>query len=46
MLRKRRGSMSYKAKLPDAGIILGIFCGCIAGVLWILSEVLKSLVER
>jgi hypothetical protein len=38
--------MSYKAKLLDAGIILGIFCGCIAAVLWILSEALKSLVER
>jgi hypothetical protein len=43
---KRASPMSYKAKLLDAGIILGIFCGCIAGVLWILKEVLKSLVER
>jgi hypothetical protein len=38
--------MSCKAKLLDAGIILGTFCGCMAGVLWILKEALKSLVER
>jgi hypothetical protein len=43
---KRASPMSCKAKLLDAGIILGTFCGCMAGVLWILKEALKSLVER
>jgi hypothetical protein len=40
------GSMSYKAKVLDAGIILGVLCSCILGVLLILSEALKRLMER
>jgi hypothetical protein len=38
--------MSYKAKVLDAGIILGVFGACSSGVLWILYEVLKSVMER
>jgi hypothetical protein len=45
-LREESESNVIRRKLLDAGIILGIFCGCIAGVLWILKEVLKSLMEK
>jgi len=38
--------MLYKAKVLDAGVILGILCSCILGVLWILSQAIKSLMER
>jgi hypothetical protein len=38
--------MSHRARVVDAGIVLGISCICITEVLWILNEVLKSLTER
>jgi hypothetical protein len=43
---KEVSSMSYRARVFDAGMILGISCACITGVLWILNEVLKNLMER
>jgi hypothetical protein len=46
LLREGASPLSYKAKLIDAGIILGTFCACIIGVLWIVKEVLKSVMER
>jgi hypothetical protein len=38
--------MSNRARVFDAGMILGISCACITGVLWVLNEVLKRVMER